>query len=234
MRLPFSEGEVFRGMHVEAEPLRVGRVAFAMPSEELAGSTPLDEAVPAIEAERRAAREAGEQAGYAEGLRRGRAEAALATEAALQKAVAEAAAPLAAKGERLTALLTSLEVTRKELLQLAEEDIVALCFETVCRIVGETALELDTVRARLQRLVAQCTDHPQVALHVHPGDLELLRSTSALQHFHWVADRAVALGGCIVRKPGDSLDARLETALAACRDTLLATRASRAAAEQGA
>jgi len=229
-------GEVLRGMHVEAQPLRVGRRAAAelpVPQPEPAESHDV-EAVQRIEAERRAARAEGEQAGYAEGLRRGLADAQREAEAALQEALAQARHAVQAEGERLASLCKSLEGARCDVLRGAEDDLVALCYETVCRIVGDTALDPAVVRNRVQQFAALWGDRPGAVLHLHPQDAELIEATGVVPGIGYIADPEVVLGGCMVRSTGDSLDARLETALVACRDALLATRARRLSQEQGA
>jgi flagellar assembly protein FliH len=72
-----------------------------------------------------------------------------------------------------------------------------------------------------------------LAIHIHPGDLEMLRADATLSEWlkrhgsgpiQWRADETVRLGGCVVHTDRGSLDARLETQLWALHEILLAGR----------
>jgi len=108
--------------------------------------------------------------------------------------------------------------------------MVALCFETICRLIGGAALQADVVRAQLTGLAAQGRAGRRLSMHVHvhPDDADLLRASAPDAGVEWVADPEVALGGCILRGREGGLDARLETMLAACKAALLAARARNA------
>jgi flagellar assembly protein FliH len=140
--------------------------------------------------------------------------------------VVDALAPLHERQEELAAICASLAATRGDCLRAAEDDMVALCFDTVCHIVGGSVLEPDAVRGLLRAQAARLAEEARVSVHVHPRDAELLRGMDADGQMRYVADPQVALGGCIVRQPGAALDARLETMLAACKEALLAARAN--------
>ncbi|WP_373851511.1 FliH/SctL family protein, partial [Delftia acidovorans] len=122
-------------------------------------------------------------------------------------------------------------------LQAAEEDMLSLVFEAVCRITGEQAVSRDGARAMLQRTVQAWHGRRPLSVHVHPDDLDALQSDAQLrqmlsasgftaerQTLRWVADPEVQLGGCLLRSEEGALDARLEVQLQALRASLAQTR----------
>lgn len=228
---PRAGGEVLHNMHLERQPLRVGRARTA------AGPVTSREAEsdPAQESLLREARAAAERAGFDEGLRRGLAEAETRREPALRRAVAEATAALQDQQRRLAALQAALEAALPDCLRAAQDEVVALCFGTLCRMLGPRAVEVESLRAQVAALAAQGLLQPDAAIHVHPQDaLQLLGDTTESKPstgFRWIADPDVAIGGCIVRSGDGGLDARLEAMLDACRSRLLAARAWQAPAE---
>jgi flagellar assembly protein FliH len=217
--------EVLRGLPLDATPLRLGRApaGVASASAEHAGREQALRDAQALALKE--AREEARRAGHAEGLREGRAHAAEEIRQAVQRAVAEAVQPLQAQHERLQEIARNAQGTAAVALAAAEDEMVALCFEALCRLVGERSAEPEAVRAQVAQLLA-LHGGADVLLHVHPQDAELLERGAEGQA-RWVADPQVALGGCILKSSGGALDARLETMLAACKAALLEARARR-------
>jgi flagellar assembly protein FliH len=229
--------EVLRGMHVEAWPLHLTRErrGSAAPSlAQVADPPSHDSPRKALEEAARQGREEGARAGYEEGLRRGLGEAAARSEAAVKKAIAEAVVPLQEQQARLDALCTALHRATDDCLRAAEDEMVALCYETLCRVVGASALRPESVRGHLLELASSLSNQAGAAIHVNPQDAALLSQGAGEQPsragaaIRWVADPEVALGGCMVKTAAGGLDARLETMLANCKRILLAVRESRA------
>ena len=84
----------------------------------------------------------------------------------------------------------------------------------------------------VKQLIAQQERRAQVVVHLHPDDLDALSREDRGSDdgaWQWVGDSSVQLGGVILRSPEGSLDARLETQLAALREALLAVRRERRA-----
>lgn len=174
------------------------------------------------------------QVGYEEGLQRGLAEGrAQAAEDARRRLLAsqqEAEARL----QRLDALHDAFaQGLREQLVQrlaAAEDDMVALCHEALCRVFGAAALDRSLAAEAVRTAVAAwlqggAGESATLALHVHPDDLAMLQSDEALAAWIkrqgqrgvvWQADAEVAWGGCVVRSTRQGrLDARLETQFAA-------------------
>lgn len=233
-------GQVLRGLPVECAPWRLPRnVPAEAPSEEAVLVAPppsaQEEAVRlGFEEGLRRGREEGLRSGQEDGLRQGRADAAAETSAALERAIAEAVKPLQAERDRISKLATGMESALAECLELGEDEMVALCFETVCRVIGTTALQPEALQVHMSHLLSLCKAKPPLAMHVHPEDASLLQRfaisepTSAAA-IAWIPDPEVMLGGCIAKSTHGKLDLRLETMLSACKAVLLATRAQRRA-----
>lgn len=184
--------------------------------------------------------EAGIARGLEEGRRQGLEEGREAGRRAVERNAESAARAIAERLATLDTLLASLPAELSRRLEGAEDDMVALCHAAVCRILGERLATreavVETVREALR--AAGCGPHlhaaapAPLAIHVHPRNLELLRSDERIavwlgpahEGLRWVADEAMQLGGCIVSTGEGSLDARLETQLAALRDVLTQRR----------
>lgn len=234
-----SGREVLRGMRFDAPPLRLGRgrEISAAPTQAAAPICEPEQDQAILEARAlalREAREEGLRSGRAEGLRDGRGQAAAEIRQAVQHAVAEAEQRWVAELERVQRIARHAQDAVADTVAAAHDEIVALCFETLCRMLGDRSLQPETVRAQLSQLLEQ-HGSPGVLFHVHPHDAELLQradDASGAASACWVADADVALGGCIVKSPVGALDARLETMLAACKSTLLEARARAARTPQ--
>lgn len=226
--------DVLRGIVIDAAPVRLGRGARPAAVTASAGTLP----DPEEEAVRRGyqagleqGRAEGLRAGHAEGVRRGAEEAAAQAQAAADQAAADARAALDIEREKLRSLAAALEGTMAQCLAAAEDDMLAICYEAVCRVVAAEVLRPEVVRAHLLALLSQSGS--AAAMHLHPQDAALLEAHAPGeegQRLRWVADPEVALGGCLLVKRGGGLDARLETTLAACKTLLAEERARRASA----
>jgi flagellar assembly protein FliH len=229
-----SAARAWRGVRVASTPVRLPATPHAA---QAAADMPSDEdreaRQRAFEQGAREGHEEGLRRGYEAGLRLGAAEAESSMQA-IERAAAEALARVDAKGEALGALARALEDSRQAWIEAAEDDVVALCYEALCRIVGSEALRSDSIRPHVRHLLSQVRATP-LAVHLHPDDNTLLQQQGVAQagdaHPQWVADPEVALGGCIVRGTAGGLDLRLETALEACKTALLRARAERAQRE---
>lgn len=124
----------------------------------------------------------------------------------------------------------------------AEQDMLALVFDIVCRIIGEHAL----TRAGVQHLLTQARSalaaSPLFTVRLHAQDLATLQGNpdfiarfdgdgQAAGKVHWLADARMQLGGCMLDSANGSLDARLETQMQKLKQTLLETRQMRSQAE---
>lgn len=229
--------DVLRGMDVEAAPYRLLRTRPSSPKEhQTSDPSPRDAAI-------RQGYEAGLQQGHAEGLRRGqeagsqavREACRLEAESALQKAIGEATAPLRQREAKLGTLIAAIESEERSRLVAAEDEMVALCFETVCAVLGARAVRPATVKSHLASIRASASEHGGLALHVHPEDAALLAEAypatgrCEAPAVAWVADPEIATGGCKVVQRGGGLDLRLETALERCKELLLQARNRRRA-----
>lgn len=198
------------------------------------------------------ARRKGHEEGLARGLAEGRERAAQEARQAAAQAEQKVARELDERAERSTqelrqqgqaavearvqaldSLIAGLSPQIDARLSAAEDDMLALCFETVCRVLGEAAMQPELVRAQLAHAASNLRNRRLIAVHLHPDNLAALQrapaaTTSALpggDDVQWIASSDVALGGCILQSPEGGLDARFETQLHALRDLLLQSRA---------
>lgn len=177
------------------------------------------------------AREQAMREGYAEGQRRARSEieeAAAQWRAQLERETTDA---LNEGLQRLQRLAVQLGEQTQRVAEQAEDDLVALAFEAVCRVLGPNGVEPQVLQGQVRELVARQRARP-LAVHVHPDDHAWLQraGVAPLQGVAWVADDSVALGGVLLRWPHGTLDARLEVQIEALRRMLLRVRAQRVAA----
>lgn len=183
-------------------------------------------------------RKEGWRQGHEEGLAAGRQEAARELELRTTEAVAQAVATLHEQQARLAGIADRLAAMHDRVFDAAEDDLIALAYEMVTRMVAGVAVQPDAVCAALQSALARASRQPRVLLCVHPEDAALLDvhglRAGVDQVVAWRADEQVALGGCLLESPAGALDLRLETLLADCRATLLRARGERAPAPPGA
>jgi flagellar assembly protein FliH len=226
--------EVLRGMHVEAVPVRIGRARA--PAADKAAAV---DGRPTMAAEEHAAQQVHEEAvrlghaeglrtGYEAGLRQGLADAAAQVESAVDKGVAQARKSLEEQREQLSSVLSTLQRAGREALAAAEDEMVALCYETICRVMGDAAVRPEVVRASLIAIATANRSGRRMTLHVHPDDAALLADCVPEPGVSWIADAQVGHGGCIVQHPDGALDARLDVILTSCKSALVAARAQRA------
>ncbi|MEO6936644.1 MAG: FliH/SctL family protein [Collimonas sp.] len=202
-----------------------------------------------VEIQERAAREGyekgllqgqedGNRIGKEEGFRAGRQEGLDAAEKenvqSVQHAITAAKATLDKQEEQLLKLAQSIPVQIAECLVRAEDDMVALVHESVCRIAGKLALSQDGVRQHVLQAIRQLRASEQIVLRLHPADCRLLTESASASPFpgrevSYLADSQVSLGGCMIDYPEGTLDARLETQLRQFTDLLLAVRQSTSA-----
>ena len=194
------------------------------------------------------ARRRGYEEGFAQGCIEGRARGDEEARQAAEKAAREleeraertarelkqqAQAAYQARVQVLDGLIAALPAQFDARLAAAEDDMLALCFEVVCRTLGESVVRPEALRAQLAQTLGRLHGRQPAAIHMHPDDLALLRKAQdAAQELpggnavQWIADPKVLLGGCIVQTPEGGLDARFETQLDALRELLLQTRAA--------
>lgn len=184
--------------------------------------------------------ELGKQQGYEQGLLEGR-------ERSLRESSLHTIAAKEALAERLERLDTWISGLSKawswhlhSRLSAVEEDMVSLSTSVALRILGERALDREAVRHGVQQAILQCREAGEgtlvTAIHVHPQDLEFLRTDPDLAEWFkdrdlpqvkWLADGGIRLGGCIIRSEHGALDARLETQFMELQKLLAQVRAER-------
>lgn len=189
-----------------------------------------------LESRQRAGFEQGLKEGKKQGLSEGH-------QAGLQAAERDARAAReesSARLRRIDQMLAALPREMERRLALAEEEMVALCHAVVCRMLGEHLLTRDGVAHYVRQAVVEASGRMGVhgagrggtAIHLDPRDLSAMEKDEELATWMrqlgsspggvlWVADDKVGPGGCVLHSAEGSLDARLETQMAALRQLLL-------------
>lgn len=187
----------------------------------------------------RRGREEGRRAGYEEGLLQGHAAAQAQAGDALKEALAQARKPLEQQALRLDAVLAALGQVVDGVRTAAEEDLLVLCLDALCRVLGAGVAAPGAVQAQVRQVLAAWEGRGAINLYLHPDDVQVLEDAKAAgqlpsldgRTIGWLADPRVALGGCLLQGQGGGLDARLETVLEQAKAALLASRAPRASVE---
>lgn len=136
--------------------------------------------------------------------------------------------------DALTKLLNSAtEVLQSQIVGL-EDIVVALGFETVCKIMGSALHDRECVVAVVRQVISHVKESEPITIRVAPADFEhLVENQAAITQTHFSSgitlqpDDRVVLGGCLIETSGGSLDGRLETQLQQVRDALLGAQRQR-------
>lgn len=178
--------------------------------------------------------EEGRQAGMREGMIEAQARVEDAVQATTRKLEAQAAADAqqravdhATRMERLDRLLGDFEVAASSRLDRLETDAVALAFEAVCKVVGNTLAQPQVVSETVKHAIKQLRGGTLLRVRLHPVDLDALDTDEALalkaRHpsAQWTADPQMTRGGCLLDTDQGSLDATLLTQLTRLREVWL-------------
>ena len=223
--------ELLRGVSTHASPRHLPRsprqgYVPALPA--VHGAVDAIAAAPA-EAGYREGVELGRAAGFQQGLEGARQRVDEAVNAArmefeetarqrLEQFKTEAGARLA----QLEQLLSAFQSASARRIAELESDTIALAYGAVCKMLGTQAGNPAAIAGLVQQALAQLRGSAIVAVRMNERDLRALlnddqgrRLQAAAPQVEWTADTAVAAGGCLVDTTAGSLDARLETQLAA-------------------
>lgn len=163
---------------------------------------------------------------------------------AAQKAALDAAQKMTAKLEqeslqrwnqqklRLDDLLAALPHQIVQRIEATQDDVLALCMETLVQVLGRTAAQPEAILSLVRQAMRQVKARPLISIELNQDDLSALKSFPGWQQWcdqhaagvQWVASEQVQTGGCLLNSPQGSLDARLEIQLKSFAELLLASR----------
>ena len=168
--------------------------------------------------EAEAARELGRQRGLREGRQAG-------TEEAKQSFAVEIA--------RVKSIADKLPMAQEAGIHGLEDMALAIAFEAVCKVLGPAVVTREGVQALVRQAATHALNSEKVVVRLHAADLAMLRETGAVDAalpsgalVTWLADKEVALGGCVIETDGGELDARLETQVDRLRAAMVTARRS--------
>jgi flagellar assembly protein FliH len=208
-----------------AEPGANGRVpAVANAVDEkieaaLSRARAAEEALAAVRGEIDAERERARERGYDEAMR---------------SAAEEIEAERRSKIGELDALLQNLPAAADALVANAEDDILAIAFEAVGRILGRAASDRRAVRSAVRQAIRQTAADRNLVVRVSPADhawlapeLDGLLPEHGSRRIDIVADARLHAGGCIVDSGAGAIDARFDVQLENLKRVLLGKRKDR-------
>jgi flagellar assembly protein FliH len=148
-----------------------------------------------------------EAAAYAQGRRDG--------ETALNEQLVRQRAELA---ELQTGVLMSLQNAIPEVVGATERAVIHLALESAQKIVAQLPIDVGLVEAVVREALEKVKDTAEVAVHLNPDDLALLRHTQSavpagtpeMSTIKFVAAPEVTRGGCLVQTRFGLIDARRE------------------------
>jgi len=155
------------------------------------------------------------------------------TERMRKELTSEAQQAYQAKIQLLDRMLESLPEQIAQRVAAAEDDMLSLCFATVCRVLGQAFIEPSFVQRHLRQAIADYQGGPITAVHLHPQDLvklrqhpEALPTTLTRPEIQWIEAPGMTSGGCLLQSADGALDARLETQMKAFAELLSESRSA--------
>ena len=154
------------------------------------------------------------------------------TQAATIRREAHQAGRAAAENELLESLL-EIKEKRVEVLRTIEEDVLKLSVKLAEKIIGREISGENAGAARLEivaNALRAARQQEMLTVRVNAADLpplermrdEKVNTFGRAQLIDFVADQAVAAGGCIIESQSGTIDARVETQLRILENALLA------------
>jgi flagellar assembly protein FliH len=173
--------------------------------------------------------QAGIEEGHAVGLAKGLDEGRLLAQEEFRVVLADMREQADGQESQLAGLARAMERAVAAAVAHAEDELVVICMDVLCQVVGQAIVMPDGLRTQVTRLLADHDPARAVSIHLHPNDAVLLDRAAVgtnRTNLTWVADPEVTVGGCIVQGALQTVDARLEVVLDAVRSALLEGRAS--------
>lgn len=134
------------------------------------------------------------------------------------------------KLEEAKSLVEKAYQDRQEIIAGSEDEIVQLAMAVARKVVGhELAATPDIIVGIVKRAIQKATDREELTVRVNPENLdsafsaqeEISHSIKGVRKLKFLADPAVAPGGCVVESPNGTVDARIERQLSELEQALM-------------
>ena len=149
-------------------------------------------------------------------------------------------AQLEQQREAYAKLIRSVQTQLHARMADCEDDIVAIAFELMCKVLGDQAVTSEGLAALVGKVLQGWQGRSALSIHLHPDDLAMVQSDAQwLTHIaanaqnlgeatpQLVGDPAIGVGGCVLQSSEGALDGRLEFQLQALKQAIIRTRAAR-------
>jgi flagellar assembly protein FliH len=127
--------------------------------------------------------------------------------------------------ENLTQEITN-EVAHR--LSMLEEDMLAICFEAISKVLGEHEVAPEKIKASVLTSISAFKEGVQTEVRVNPDDwnkiTEIRGKELTVPNVIFICDENITSGGCVVKTAHGELDTRIETQLARLKSALLRAR----------
>lgn len=134
------------------------------------------------------------------------------------------------KLEQLDQLINMLSNKAESDINGFEDEIVAIVYESVCKIIGMKMEQPETIVSVVKEVMKYSQDRMEMVLRVSSENFEILQgareklNAGVSNHFDIVADDHVRYGGCILETTAGRIDGRLEQQLSSLMQVLLNVR----------
>jgi flagellar biosynthesis/type III secretory pathway protein FliH len=131
------------------------------------------------------------------------------------------------RNNSMLSLLDTLTETKAREIDDFENEIIALVFESICKILGKNALNKDVITHMVREVISHAQDRMHMVIKVSPKDYELITeakeylSRGLTNRLDVVADDHVKYGGCILETDAGTIDGRMDVQLRALQALLL-------------
>lgn len=131
------------------------------------------------------------------------------------------------KKEQLAQLLNSLSEKLDTDIQGAEDELISVVFESVCKIIGSHMRESKNVISVVREVMKHTQDRMEMKLRVSQNDYEILHDVKeelnigVRNRIDIISDEHVRYGGCILETDAGRIDGRLEQQLNSLMQLLL-------------
>lgn len=137
------------------------------------------------------------------------------------------------RNAELLELLDTLSECKRREIDKFEDELIAIGFEAICKIIGQSMTDKDVVTSLVREVISHAQDRMHMVLRVCPQHFDVIQQAKDMlsrglsNRLEIVADDHVKYGGCIIETDAGAIDGRLEKQLNSLLELLLDVREKR-------